>query len=282
MLFQDECRRKGRWDEPLLEHNNTAWKEWLKDLLNLASLRVPQCYKIKEVGRAVSVQLLTCCDASQAAYGMVSYLRVTDDLGRIHCSFLYGRAKLAPLKQQTIPRLELCAAVLAVNVDRMREELTMDIKKSFFWTGSILVLQYLANASRRFHTFVANRVAMIQELSEMKRWRRVGKSMNPEDDESRGLSLGNLIDVCRWIQAPVFLWKVEEQTPEKPRLPLNLSGDMEVKQTLAILATGSLATRDTQTKNALYILWARYSNWPYLLRGVAWLRRFIKWLENIL
>ncbi|XP_042243431.1 uncharacterized protein LOC121880342 [Homarus americanus] len=144
----------------------------------------------------------------------------------------------------------------------------------------MLVLQYLANASRRFHTFVENRLHMFQELSEMKEWRHVGTSMNPADDAIRGLTVGDLIDDCRWIHGPVFLWKVEAQWPEKLRLPLNLSGDFEVKQTVATLANSSLATGDTQTKNALYILWTRYSFWPRLLRGVAWLRRLKKWLEN--
>ncbi|XP_042206919.1 uncharacterized protein LOC121855834 [Homarus americanus] len=110
--------------------------------------------------------------ASQLAYGMVSYPRMVDKSGNIHCTFVYGRARLTPLKQQTIPRLELCAAVLAANADKLiRKELS-----------SVLVLQYISNTHRRFHTFVANRIAAIHELSNAYQWRHSGTDLNPADD----------------------------------------------------------------------------------------------------
>jgi hypothetical protein len=62
----------------------------------------------------------------------------------------------------TIPRLELQAAVLAVKVDEIaRCELDVSLMESVFWTDSTTVLQYIANAGKRFQTFVANRVAVI-------------------------------------------------------------------------------------------------------------------------
>ena len=64
-----------------------------------------------------SVQLHHFCDASQRVYGMVSYLRIVNT-SEVHCPFVLGKAKLAPLIQQTIPRLKLCSAVLAVKTDR--------------------------------------------------------------------------------------------------------------------------------------------------------------------
>ncbi|XP_045120472.1 uncharacterized protein LOC123509915 [Portunus trituberculatus] len=64
------------------------------------------------------VQLHHFSDASQHAYGVVSYLRMTNAEGAHQISFVCGKAKLALLKQQTIPRLELCAAVLATRADK--------------------------------------------------------------------------------------------------------------------------------------------------------------------
>ncbi|XP_042227704.1 uncharacterized protein LOC121870030 [Homarus americanus] len=148
ILFQCECRRQLGWDEPLSAINHTTWSTWLEELAHLGKLSVPRCLKTACAKEIISAQLHTFCDASQAAYGAVTYLRLIDSGGSIQCSFVYGRAKLAPLKQLTIPRLELCAAVLAVNADRtIRREMTMTIHESYFWTESMLILQYIANSS---------------------------------------------------------------------------------------------------------------------------------------
>ena len=96
-------------------------------------------------------------DASQVAYGAVSYLRTVSKEGDIHCSFLIGKSRLSPLKATTIPRLELSAAVVATRLDKvMQQELDMKIERSVFWTDSTCVLKYIQNESRRFQMFVAN------------------------------------------------------------------------------------------------------------------------------
>ncbi|XP_042208893.1 uncharacterized protein LOC121857064 [Homarus americanus] len=113
------------------------------------------------------VQLHRFCDTSQQAYWAVSYLRITSGDGAHSTFFVCGRAKLAPLKQQTIPRLELCAAVLATIADKqLREELELHIGRSVFWTDIMVTLQYIRNTERRFHTIVANRIVTINENSD--------------------------------------------------------------------------------------------------------------------
>ena len=46
-------------------------------------------------------------DASQIAYGVVSYLRLEDVEERIHCALLIRKSSLAHLRPMTVPRLEL-------------------------------------------------------------------------------------------------------------------------------------------------------------------------------
>lgn len=55
-------------------------------------------------------------DASSTAIAAVAYLKTTDSDGEINVGFICGKAKLAPRPEITIPRLELCAAVLAVEI----------------------------------------------------------------------------------------------------------------------------------------------------------------------
>ena len=90
----------------------------------------------------------------------------------------------------TVPRLELSAAVLAVQLDQsMREELDIPITQSTFWSDFTCVLQYIRNQSRRFHTFVANRLSVIHEKSTPSQWRHVGSELNPADEVSRSLTV---------------------------------------------------------------------------------------------
>ena len=99
-----------------------------------------------------------------------------------------GKARLAPVKPTTIPRLELTAATVSVQVGKMiRRELDVPSDSETFWTDSTTVLKYLRNEIRRFQVFVANRVQAIRDETVPTQWRFVNSKCNPADDASRGL-----------------------------------------------------------------------------------------------
>ena len=163
-----------------------------------------------------SVTLHHFSDASQQGYGAVSYLRSMNDKGIIHCSFVMGKARTAPLKSITIPRLELSAAVLATRLDKIiRREIDLPIRDSVFWTDSTCVINYIRSNDKRFHTFVANRVAVIRDGSSPSQWRYVSTEENPADDASRGLAISSVTKNSRWINGPDFLWEPESRWPAK-------------------------------------------------------------------
>ena len=65
-------------------------------------------------------------------------------------------------------RLELCAATIVMRLDeKLHTELNFSclLEPSVFWTDSVSVLTYINNKSLVFHTFVANRVQLIRDLS---------------------------------------------------------------------------------------------------------------------
>ena len=98
------------------------------------------------------------------------------------------------LKTITIPRLELSAAALAVKLNRMIQvELDMVIDKTVFWTDSTSVLKFINNTSRRFHTFVANRLSIIHDGSTPNQWKYVESKLNPADSATRGLTAKEFI-----------------------------------------------------------------------------------------
>ncbi|RUA05619.1 MAG: hypothetical protein DSY43_04230, partial [Gammaproteobacteria bacterium] len=159
-LLQDLCRRGLDWDDQLPQEDRDKWRAWLEQLPHLQHFTVDRCLKPKNFGEGVSTQLHNFADASQKGYGAVSYLRVVNSKGEIHCTFLMRKSRLAPMKAVTIPRLELSAAVVATRLGNMiNQELDIDIDETFYWTDSTCVLGYILNQEKRFHVFVANRIA---------------------------------------------------------------------------------------------------------------------------
>ena len=204
---------KVGWDDPMPEDITEQWKRWINDLLYLRNLTIPRCVKPFS-GTFTSAQLHHFSDASEKGYGAVTYLRLEYDNGLILCGLVMAKAKLAPLKTTTIPRLELAAAVVSVKLDEMiRQQLSLPLHETVYWSDSMIVLHYLRNEDKRFQTFVANRIARILEHSTPSQWRHVDTKSNPGDDVSRGLTAEEFIASERWIQGPHFLRSEESSWP---------------------------------------------------------------------
>ena len=133
--------------------------------------------------------------------------RQVNTQGQIHCAFLLGKARIAPIKPVTVPRLELTAAVVSSKLgNQIAEELDRDTENSmFFWTDSTTVIKYIVNEQNRYQTYVANRVEAIRSQSNPDQWKFLPGKDNPADDASRGLE--SLDSEHRWICGPDFLWK---------------------------------------------------------------------------
>ena len=220
-ILQQLCKEAKDWDETIPEHLILEWERWQKDISLLAKIKVPRCYKPDEFGEVRVVKLHSFSDASEEGYGQCSYLRLIDDSGRIHCSLVMAKSRVAPLKHITIPRLELTAALVNAKIGTsLRKELGYGQIDEVYWTDSRVVLEYIFNNSRRFYTFVSDQ------------WRYIATKSNPADIASRGLDAQRLIDKKEWWFGPEFLWtnfdprygKIEEDNaivavrPEDPEV----------------------------------------------------------------
>ena len=208
------------WDEEIPPEYNVRWQKWLIELPMLSKLAIDHCFKPANFGTIAYSQLKNFSDASEIGFGSVSYLRLVDINGRVHCAILQGKSRLAPLKKFIIPRLELSAATVSVWSDKaIKRELELPLTEpSVFWTDSTSVLRYVNNEDKRFHTFVANRIAIIRDGSDPIQWRYVSGESNPGNDLSRGLSAETLLDRERWIKGPEFLWMRMEVWPRNPTM----------------------------------------------------------------
>ena len=134
----------------------------------LSTLHIDRCFKPGNLSQDFTCELHYFSDASETAYGAVCYLKVFDSHQNQKVSFVIGKSRLAPMKLVTIPRLELCGAVLAARLHEVvKREVTYNITDVYFWCDSMTVLCYIRNTKSRFKTFVANRIAMIHELTQV-------------------------------------------------------------------------------------------------------------------
>ena len=135
--------------------------------------------------------------------GQCSYVRMVNDQQKVHCSLVMAKSRVTPLKPVTVPRLELTAAVVSTKISAfLQKELKYGCVPEYFWTDSKVVLGYISNEARRFHTFVANRVQTIRDHTSPDRWHYVDTKDNPADDASRGLGAGELFKSNRWWNGP--------------------------------------------------------------------------------
>ena len=278
-IIQDLTRKKVAWDEPLPEVELRRWQAWVHDLPIMLRFRIPRCLKPHECN-AATYQIHHFSDASETAYGVVSYLRVDKGQDSVNCGMVMAKSRLAPLKTMTIPRLELAAATLAVKVDgALQRELDLILEKSVFWTDSTIVLCYINNASKRFLTYVANRVAVIHGGSTTDQWRHVPSDLNPADDLSRGLSADDMVHNRRWISGPSFLHDEESKWPASQSVDDMSGDDLEVKKRRQLSAEVYLAEANA-TEPATDTLIEGYSSWYRLKRGVAMMLSAKRWLRS--
>ncbi|KAK3735147.1 hypothetical protein QZH41_001892 [Actinostola sp. cb2023] len=131
------------WDEPLPKEYKKAWEAWRSSLDGLTDLKVQRSYTSKALTTATRKEIHTFGDASSDSIAAVSYLRVVWPNGHVDVSFILGKAKLAPTRATTIPRLELCAAVLATEITLLiTEELDVCPGSVTYYTDSRVVLGY--------------------------------------------------------------------------------------------------------------------------------------------
>ncbi|KAI2645449.1 Pro-Pol polyprotein [Labeo rohita] len=273
-ILQELCRLKLGWDEVIPDTHAQSWKQWRHGLKTLIDFNITRCFKPKNFGNLECAKMHHFCDASESGYGTVTYLRLTNSRDQVHIAFVMGKSRVAPLKLMTIPRLELTAAVLAVRVDRMLStELQLQLEPPVFWTDSTTVLKYIRNDSRRFHTFVVNRVDLIRNASDVFQWKHIPGKMNPANCASRGLNVAQFLKNNIWINGPKFLRDLPQCWPNPPPEFAIPSDDPELRR--EVVEVHATFTSDC---NATSTLLNYISTWSKLRNAVAWMLK----LKNLL
>ena len=149
-ILQDLCREEIGWDDTVRDQYQIRWAKWLSELSLLERVEISRCVKPPGFGTVTSQQIHLFSDASSTGYGTVAYLRLCDNRNHIHCTFLMGKARLAPVKSVTTPRLELTAASVSIRVGEMLKRKMDGNPELMYHTDSTTVLRYIANKQQCF------------------------------------------------------------------------------------------------------------------------------------
>ena len=167
-----------------------------------------------------------------------------------------GKARVAPVKHHTIPKLELMAALTGNRLkDAIIKEHSIHFHKIYMWSDSTTVIQWIRSSNEKQPTFVANRVAEILDSSTVDEWHHVAGANNPADLGTRGLSFdkvpeSNWIKGPDWLKRPIVLQEDNQHPAEQ---------DMSV--TVFVSKEEPVST----------ISWERFSQFNRLRRTVAWI-----------
>ena len=270
-ILQEITADKEDWDAPLSEQHTKRWNVWKEDILALENVEVPRCYIPHNFGEPTSQSLHCFSNASLVGYGQVSYLRSVNTKGEVHVAQVMAKSHVAPLDSKTIPRLELTAGTVSVKVAALLlEELGCPDLVVFYWTDSTIVLGYICNKTKRFRTYVANRVSLIHDYSSELQWRHVISEDNPADFTSRGLSPNSVEKVKKYFDGPTFLWEEEDKWPIRVAAAVE-EDDTELKPEKFVVNKVVVS----EEFDLLTRLETRFSSWYRLVRRMALVIKFV-------
>ncbi|XP_043474288.1 uncharacterized protein LOC122506261 [Leptopilina heterotoma] len=205
------------------------------------------------------------------AYGACVYIRSCDKFNNCTVRFLTSKARVAPLKKISIPRLELCGSlVLSQLVKKVIDSLQLTFNELYFWTDSTVALAWIQSCPSRWKTFVANRVSEIHENVGKGNWYHIAGTENPADILSRGLDPKSLRDSQLWWGGPTWL--------ELPISNWPINDKYEVVNENCILEEKTVSLIAINKKDSGFL--SAYSSFSKLRRIVAYCLRFCYNLRN--
>ena len=228
ILFQTIWQQGLQWDQLLPKDLHEQFRKWLMDISVLRHWSIRRCLFSVHWSQKPKLTIHGFGDASEHAYGACVYLVAEKETGETESALVISKARVAPLKKITLPRLELLGALICARlVAYVKSELRLDQNvQTYCWTDSTVALSWIKSDPARWKTFVCNRVTEIQGLVEPSLWKHCPGKSNPADLVTRGLSAEDLIHSQLWSQGPTDVMKQSENTSEIPSSSILMSVDL--------------------------------------------------------
>lgn len=265
MFMQKLWLRQLDWDEELSIELSEEWKSYQLDLHILSEIRIPRWVGNTE---ETKVELHGFADASEKGFAAVVYTRtISKDQKETKTALIMAKTKVAPVKQISLPRLELCAATLLSRLlKHTMRTLKIDVENTFAWSDSKVTLAWIKGDPNRWTPFVKNRVIEIRNNTET-RWLYINTKENPADPASRGVLPNKLKNNVLWWNGPPFL-QDPDYTIQSETIP---ETDQEVRMSVRCSATNI----GTEQEDERLTLVKKYSSLKKLLHVVAYCCRWL-------
>ncbi|XP_060809951.1 uncharacterized protein LOC132904023 [Amyelois transitella] len=113
IMLQKLWLNKIDWDQPVPKDIEMSWNSFQNNVPSLRNLHIPRLTLSDD---ALGIEMHSFSDASQHAYGACVYMRSISTSGTVTVRLLCAKSRVAPVKPTTMPRLELCAALLSARL----------------------------------------------------------------------------------------------------------------------------------------------------------------------
>ena len=217
-------------------------------------------------------------DSSQDIFSTVAFLRARvktpTGVEKTELAFVLGKARVAPMKIMTIPKLKLQAALLYTRLKReITQALTVTVNQVFMWTVRTTVLQWI-NSNEKQPIFNAKRVCEFLEYTKFDHWHHVATKDNPADAGTRGVS-AEILQQSSWVKGPHFLTK--SRFPFAPNKQVLKNIKLGVNQAVIIEDTVSLTTsvKKQITPVPSIFPFDKFSSYQKCLRIAAYVLRLL-------
>ncbi|XP_070541647.1 uncharacterized protein [Ptychodera flava] len=276
MLIQEIWKSNLDWDESLPQEIVTNWREIRNDLDHVTDTVLARRYFPDCSSDNNDYELHCFADASMKGYGCATYL-VHDSKS----SLVMAKNRVAPIKEITLPKLELMAAVIGARLTKFVHTALasrINITKSVLWLDSQIVLHWL-RSDKTLPRFIRNRVNEIRTTIPNATFKYCPTRDNPADVLTRGINSKQLKESQLWWNGPYWL-----KTGDWPVSRLITDTDANEQETAMVVKanpTTNHANADkTHTGITKIIDVNRYSSLTRLRRITALVLRFVGNLRN--
>lgn len=264
LIIQSLWKMKVDWDDKIPNDILNRYQQWLKELCHIKEIYISRWFNI-DIEKKSDIELHIYSDASNSAYGAVAYLKSISSNKSV---FLMSKSRLAPIKEKTLttPRLELQAAVTAVRLkDTIVEIFNIQFVRVMFWVDSQIVLNYIKNTSRKFPTFVMNRLNEIRLNSNISDWNFISGNQNPADLCTRYTPFSILKSNKTWFYGP----EIDNLVIPNDETENSITDTEEDHSSVNFTNLKSIDNKELFN-------WEHYSSYTKLLRHVAWVIKIVK------
>lgn len=224
ILIQELWSEKIDWDQPIPTEHLKTWIN-IRDGLRSVSNDIKVSRWLHTVTGS-DIEVHGFSDASQKAYAAAIYIKTGT-----HVNLLFAKTRVAPLKQISLPRLELMGAVmLAKAMNHCKNVCQFRSAEFYYWCDSQIALAWIKDEPQKRAVFVGNRVSEIQSLTNPKDWYYVESKENPADLGTRGISAIELPSLNLWWGGPAFIQDFRKNDYNQTRENVVLPKEDDVKR----------------------------------------------------